>query len=307
MENTVEYFGINIDSTETPNVIRKNDYSNLRSDFVNGMTVELKQMKQEYWPYISCPMLFLRFDLLNFYTQKMEDESLITNCNTLKALARSNKRPFVMFTTEKIINNISKFFYVLHAEDYSKFVPDQKFKDNMHIGKRLEATLKENFDGYFTFGCFCKSVMVGNSSIKVYYTHQIDLFDNDMNPIEVKARYLREKTENKQKQSEREKEDNISTVLQCKIGGVNKLIFGIHDGIEAEMIQMDLKELDIDNVAKEVKIRLGTMKKNLSDIIQRYLTYKNRKERAFRIRYENQWTFEEINREDLLKSYAQFQ
>uniref|UniRef100_A0A914Q9P9 Uncharacterized protein n=1 Tax=Panagrolaimus davidi TaxID=227884 RepID=A0A914Q9P9_9BILA len=66
---------------------------------------------------------------------------------------------------------------------------------------------------------------------------------------------------------------------------------------------MDLKELDIGHVAKEVKTQLGTMKKNLHDILQLYLTNNNLKGKAVRIRYENQWTFEEINLQNLLLSY----
>uniref|UniRef100_A0A914QR08 Uncharacterized protein n=1 Tax=Panagrolaimus davidi TaxID=227884 RepID=A0A914QR08_9BILA len=220
-------------------------------------------------------------------------------------LTKDNNRSFIIFPTKKLINNILKTFYVLHVEPDPSFISSKKFEQNAHAQKCLEATLKNKIDEFQTFGCYCKTINVGNSSINVYYTQKIDLFDNEMNPIKVKALLLKEKTEKalKQKLSENENEINIDTVFKCKTGGIKKLICGIHDGIEAKMIQMDLKEMDIGHVAKEVKTQLGTMKKNLHDIIQIYLTNNNLKGKAVRIRYENQWMFEEINLQNLLLSY----
>uniref|UniRef100_A0A914P8B5 YqaJ viral recombinase domain-containing protein n=1 Tax=Panagrolaimus davidi TaxID=227884 RepID=A0A914P8B5_9BILA len=257
-------------------------------------------------------MLFLRFDLLSFYTHKIEDNSFITNCNTLKALAKGSNCSFVMFKAKKIVNSISKTFYILHAEDHPKFIPTGKIKQNIHAQKCLEATLKSEIDEYHIFGCYHKSLNVGKSSVNIYYTHQIDLLDNEMNPIEVKALYLPANSRKTLRQKLSEYDIGINTLLQCRIGKIGKVIFGLHDNVDARLIQMNLThsdmekcfKCDIEEVKRKVDSRLAKMQQRLQNIIAKYWE-KNFEAVRIRLNETNEWMFEEINLEKLLETYNQ--
>uniref|UniRef100_A0AC34F4P9 C2 domain-containing protein n=1 Tax=Panagrolaimus sp. ES5 TaxID=591445 RepID=A0AC34F4P9_9BILA len=106
--------------------------------------------------------------------------------------------------------------------------------------------------------------------VKTYYTHQIDLFDKEMNPIEVKALcFSGDKTKTKEEKLSECFTFNkkVDTVLQCKIGGVKKVILGLHDGKnnDFEIIRMDLEELDIGSVERKVKKKIQINSKELED------------------------------------------
>uniref|UniRef100_A0AC34FUQ5 Uncharacterized protein n=1 Tax=Panagrolaimus sp. ES5 TaxID=591445 RepID=A0AC34FUQ5_9BILA len=313
----MEYFGINIDCGKPHNVIRKEKFTNyLRNDIFDGKKVELKDMKREDWPYIPCPMLFNRFNLLNFYTYKMEDGSLLTNCNTLKSLALERNCTYAIFTHVEIVENVQKTFYVLHAEKKLNPPPstDQQklnYHRNLHVGKCLEATLKQKIDDYRTFACYHKTMTINDSLVNIHYTHKIDLFDKEMNPIEVKALFCPGKTTAKTKEQKLNKcfkhDRRVDTVIQCKIGEVQKIIFGLHDGInnKAEIFQMTLAELEKGDVKAEAEAeaRYANMKLSVKKIMEK-CKLMDLEGKAVRIQNIEPLEWEEIDKTDLIKTYG---
>uniref|UniRef100_A0A914PWD9 Decapping nuclease n=1 Tax=Panagrolaimus davidi TaxID=227884 RepID=A0A914PWD9_9BILA len=250
--------------------------------------------------YKSVPILYQhRQSFANIWTE-FESNSLITNRGCLKQLATmnisSNVKKCVFkfykardFKTGEILDK-----YILEIENLMDNENLENYQECFFNGACVAAMLTKNgklsseFNTFknmsFKLGfkkisrtssCHINSengtprFLQPKSSVKVYYTSEIDAFIKDgygnkskFVPVEIKAKF------DKNNNMKIPPKTAFSTALQCELAGINDIVFGFHDGERIQNVQryslQDLKKialtknekLNVDKAIKEAKFLL---------------------------------------------------
>uniref|UniRef100_A0AC35FFA3 Uncharacterized protein n=1 Tax=Panagrolaimus sp. PS1159 TaxID=55785 RepID=A0AC35FFA3_9BILA len=265
------FFGIKNNSNfDDPEIIfQKESFTNVLKKNQINRVVLLKEINPlpNYSEYCTTPLLFNYLDALNgiIINEDIKDGSLITNRHPIKILSLNHPCSFKIYTIFKEYNGKRKKLYILEAGKCQNAWPIKSYK----LGIGLEATLVHGMT-HTTYGYNRFSIEINSGTLMdIHYSYQIDAFDGNGDPTEIKSLRYRKRNNGKYFP------DGFifRTAVQCRLGGIKKIVVGFNDYPKTNAII--IKEYKVSDIcAGKINDNVGTaltkMKLNLIKLMEVY-------------------------------------